>query len=133
MTRRQEGLTFSSPGPSLHITAAATALTTFINVSRQPESRKRRHKEFLQKVHAPQKPCENGQFVIAARAKRASGFARRHPEAKNPPSNMSRLRPTSSFIFPFFCMFSLGVLFSCVVFSYVLIGLSFLVLSFLAK
>src|ERR1700749_4481605 len=66
MTRRQEGLTFSSPGPSLHITAAATALTTFINVSRQPESRKRRHKEFLQKVHAPLKPCENGRFVIAA-------------------------------------------------------------------
>lgn len=35
------------PGPSLHITAAATSLTSFINVSGQPKLRKRPQGEFL--------------------------------------------------------------------------------------
>ena len=38
------------PGPSLHITAAATSLTSFINVSGQPKSRKREQKYFLWKM-----------------------------------------------------------------------------------
>ena len=41
------------PGPSLHITAAATSLTSFINVSGQPNSRKREQKLFPAKSYMP--------------------------------------------------------------------------------
>jgi hypothetical protein len=49
--------TFSDrPGPSLHITAAATSLTSFINVSGQPKSRKREQKLFRQNRECPTDP-----------------------------------------------------------------------------
>jgi hypothetical protein len=41
------------PGPSLHNTAAATSLTSFINVSGQPYSRKRWQKLFLMNRTCP--------------------------------------------------------------------------------
>jgi hypothetical protein len=43
------------PGPSLHITAAATSLTSFINVSGQPKSRKREQKLFPAKSYMPRR------------------------------------------------------------------------------
>jgi hypothetical protein len=42
-------LLLDRPGPSLHNTAAATSLTSFINVSRQPKSRKPEQNYFLGK------------------------------------------------------------------------------------
>jgi hypothetical protein len=41
------------PGPSLHITAAATSLTSFTNVSGQPKARKREQKLFPAKSYMP--------------------------------------------------------------------------------
>jgi hypothetical protein len=41
------------PGPSLHITAAATSRTSFTNVSGQPKSRKREQKLFPAKSYMP--------------------------------------------------------------------------------
>jgi len=43
------------PGPSLHITAAATSLTSFINVSGQPKSRKREQILFPAKSYMPRR------------------------------------------------------------------------------
>lgn len=54
MTRRLEGFTFIRPAPRCTMQAAATSLTSFINVSGQPHSRKGLTSFFLgRKVHAP--------------------------------------------------------------------------------
>jgi len=50
------------PGPSLHITAAATSLTSFINVSGQPKSRKREQKLFPAKTYMPRRYRIFGRF-----------------------------------------------------------------------
>jgi hypothetical protein len=50
------------PGPSLHITAAATSLTSFINVSGQPKSRKREQKFFPAKSYMPLRYRSFGRF-----------------------------------------------------------------------
>jgi hypothetical protein len=50
------------PGPSLHITAAATSLTSFINVSGQPKSRKREQKLFPAKSYMPRKNRISGRL-----------------------------------------------------------------------
>jgi hypothetical protein len=53
------------PGPSLHITAAATSLTSFINVSGQPKSRKREEKLFPAKSYMPRRYRIFGRFFDA--------------------------------------------------------------------
>jgi hypothetical protein len=50
------------PGPSLHNTAAATSLTSFINVSGQPKSRKREQKLFPAKSYMPVRYRSFGRF-----------------------------------------------------------------------
>jgi hypothetical protein len=55
-------LVFARPGPSLHITAAATSLTSFINVSGQPKSRKRKQKLFPAKSYMPHRYRIFGRF-----------------------------------------------------------------------